>query len=358
MLLVPASALLNPLTILTSSQNTIPAHLFPEQPSKPNTKRRRVSISQRLNTTQLLTLHLALTRDPDGRHGSAWEVYLDTLPRSFRPWHPLTWVVPPKPKGKVNGHGGATNEHGDAGMDKLGKVPIEARENVLRVKKRFDEDLEVLQKVLVRHPRAILLHLLTPHQKLEEPFREQGLAEAISVDDILWAWLIGTSSCPTHESSSLSSVNTRSVSIPLGLGTPTDLFNHTLVPILDLVNHSSDPEECLSKPRQVPTPGPSSIRSKTGKPRVKAHLVPGKIAFELRSERDLEAGQELRFEYHAHANSELWAEYGFAESPNGGEWRELRWGQADVARYLEELWDKTEDRVHKEETLKACGCFG
>lgn len=46
------------------------------------------------------------------------------------------------------------------------------------------------------------------------------------------------------------------------------------------------------------------------------HLVPGRIAFQLLApEEGLKEGEELTFEYHAMGNTEMWAEYGFAESP-------------------------------------------
>ena len=134
-MLVPAPALLNPLTILKSERNTVPTHLFPEPLHRSDRKKRRISAVQRLNTTQLLTLHLVLTRDNEQRHQSDWQAYFETLPQSFRPGHPLVWAVDAEAE-SVNGF--------------WAKIPSEAAAIVRRVKARFDGDLEVIRKVLVR----------------------------------------------------------------------------------------------------------------------------------------------------------------------------------------------------------------
>ena len=145
--------------------------------------------SARLNTTQLLTLHLVLTRDPLGRHKSDWDVYLETLPKTFRPFHPLTWLVPEtRVNGKVNGHGRQPNGNVMGGA--LAHVPSAANENVLRVFGRFEADLEVMRAVLVRRQLRVVPPLMSP-QRNEESYKEQDLVNVINVDDILWAWLTG-----------------------------------------------------------------------------------------------------------------------------------------------------------------------
>ena len=55
-------------------------------------------------------------------------------------------------------------------------------------------------------------------------------------------------------------------------------------------------------------------RTRPAKRNPHPHLLPGNIAFDfVAPERGIEKGTELRFEYHRHCNTELWAEYGFVE---------------------------------------------
>ena len=131
-----------------------------------------------------------------------------------------------------------------------------------------------------------------------------------------------------------------------------------MVPILDFANHSSIRSYCVSKPRQIPTPGASVLRTKATTANPNPHLVPNRVAFELRSAARLKAGQEVSFEYHGHGNTELWAEYGFVESPErDGDWRSLRWAHVDVEHHVRKLWEGADSKCEKEEALRACGCW-
>jgi hypothetical protein len=137
---IPSSALLNPLTL--ASTPLIPEHLFPLSSKPPPAKKTKTtrsslpSTSPRLNTTQLLTLYLALTRDPKARNASPWKSYLCTLPESFHPWHPLTWYY----------------KEGENGWWQkiLHLMPVSTLRMLDRVKERYEEDLKVLTTVLVR----------------------------------------------------------------------------------------------------------------------------------------------------------------------------------------------------------------
>lgn len=162
-MVIPSGALLNPLTLLASPLNSIPSHLFPSAPSH-RAKKRRISSSGSLNTTQLLTLHLLLTRDAEKRHPSDWQTYIDSIPQDFS-WHPLSWI-----------------HKGDKRMD---SVPEAARTKVQGVHKRFEEDMAVLKRVLVRDQREANAHI----QDEEDPFAGQQLG--LMIDDYLWAWLSG-----------------------------------------------------------------------------------------------------------------------------------------------------------------------
>jgi len=146
LLSIPPSAMVNPLTLPPS---TIPTHLFPQPISHSHRlKRPRKSdpAIRRLNTTQLLTLHLALARDKLGRHPSRYEVYLDTLPTSFRPWHPLTWHVPPDAQAKIKKE--AKEWEWWRTLARL--IPRGATSYLQEVRRRYEEDLSVLREILVR----------------------------------------------------------------------------------------------------------------------------------------------------------------------------------------------------------------
>lgn len=139
MLVIPAQSLLNPLTLGASPLNTIPLELFPSASSTSSPPPRSPGGGcRRLTTTQLLTLHLALSKDPKGRHKSEWQIFVDSLP-SFRPLHPLTWVVP-----------NSDGPH-DAFWPQLEECLSESvRVKIDAVKVRYEDDLAVLRRVLVR----------------------------------------------------------------------------------------------------------------------------------------------------------------------------------------------------------------
>ncbi|WWC89696.1 uncharacterized protein L201_004621 [Kwoniella dendrophila CBS 6074] len=339
---IPSTCMLNPLTLMSSPNQPIPLHLFPQtnrssstSSTTPVNKKPRTSLqlhqqpSRKLDTTQLLTLHLALTKDPKERYKSYWKPYIDSLPKKFRPWHPLTWIIPLHQSNhddKDDKEWEWWNNLYELGLSKSTKLKVED------VKKRFNKDYDVLIDVL----------------REEEPFKSHNLIDVISQEDILWAWL---------------NVNTRSISIPLGLSGPSERNNHTLVPIMDFINHSSN--ETIITPRVKQLPTPSSSVSKTRKSststsestnkmpqsaiisngnsnnsistsainpattsasngvnngfslrKAEQHLLPNKIDFRLLCpEKGLDKDEEVYFEYGGHSSSTLFAEYGFCEIP-------------------------------------------
>ncbi|ODN74573.1 hypothetical protein L202_06935 [Cryptococcus amylolentus CBS 6039] len=373
---IPAASMLNPLTLLASDSTSkvlskgpnfsIPRHLFP-QPSHVtsavnSSKRLKTSPagtdssqSKQLDTTELLTLHLALSRDPHKRYTSDWQVYLETLPKDFRPWHPLTWLVKPDPgtKEAVEGWNWWADLYENHASPTL-------KSKVAEVKKRYDAD------------KAVILSTL----RTEEPFKSHSLATTLTEEDLLWAWL---------------NINTRSISIPLGLPGPTERMNHTLVPILDMINHSSDPSVTAPRVKQLPAPTPtpasSTTRAKkshkstssddwashaTRYSRNGLHLVPGKIDLELIApERKMAQGEEVMFEYGGHDNATLLAEYGFLEEPDGADdqkWLNLKYGELDVGWIVDELWaekvgsleedEEDGEKGGKRKALEGIGCWG
>jgi hypothetical protein len=138
MLVIPAQSLLNPLTLRASPLNTIPLELFPSASSTSSPPPRSPGGGcRRLNTTQLLTLHLALTKDPLGRHKSEWQIFIASLP-TFRPFHPLTWVVP-----NSDGPNDPWWAELESCLSESVRIKIDA------VKVRYEADLAVLRPVLV-----------------------------------------------------------------------------------------------------------------------------------------------------------------------------------------------------------------
>ncbi|WVN87868.1 uncharacterized protein L203_103065 [Cryptococcus depauperatus CBS 7841] len=369
---IPSSAMLNPLTLMAadsvSKHNlkqpvfSIPRHLFPlpaHHVSHNNSSKRvktlpisppaPTGLGRQLDTTELLTLHLALNRDPMKRYTSDWQVYIETLPKEFRPWHPLTWVIEPEKGSDVPGAEEWRWWHHL--YEKYASRTLKAK--VREVKQRYETDIATLRDVLHK----------------EEPFKSHSLATTLTQEDLLWAWL---------------NVNTRSISIPLGLPGPTERMNHTLVPILDMVNHSSDTSIASPRVRQLSTPSSASASGnrRGHKPsasgdwsgngnkysRNGVHLIPGRIDLRLIApERGMNKGEEVVFEYGGHSSATLFAEYGFCEVPEGHgdeKWLKLKYGELDVGWLVDELWKETamspedeEDQAEKKQVLEAIGCW-
>lgn len=146
-------------------------------------------------------------------------------------------------------------------------------------------------------------------------------------------------------------VNTRTVSVPLDLPGPSSLQNHTLVPVLDMINHSSNPLETIPKPIQF-SAGPGGP-SRGHQP----HLVPGKIGFRLISpERGLKKDEEIKFEYGPHSTETLFTEYGFCPVEKKGDWVGQVYGECDVNDLVQEMFPIKSEKVKN--TLQELGCWG
>ncbi|KIR64124.1 hypothetical protein I314_02909 [Cryptococcus bacillisporus CA1873] len=199
------------------------------------------------------------------------------------------------------------------------------------------------------------------------------MSSVLTQEDLLWAWL---------------NVNTRSISVPLGLPGPNERMNHTLVPILDMINHSSDPSLNAPRVRQLSTPSPAprprlaarrthkqtpssdwNGQNPAGYSRNGLHLVPGKIDLRLIApDREMRKGEEVLFEYGGHSNATLFAEYGFCEVPEAEEddkWLLLKNGELDVGWIVDKLWEEEvknngneEDAAEKRKALEAIACWG
>jgi hypothetical protein len=159
--------MINPLTLLSTS--SIPSHLFPSSVSGTKPQRRSAAKAaiengdgngddkpgpgKHLTTTQLLTLQLALWRvEPAGR--GPWGVYVDTLPADFRPWHPLSWLVPPDTpqagSGSKLGRRSQAPVEGSRWHGLAGSLPRSTRSKLADVEKRFWRDVGVIRAAIVR----------------------------------------------------------------------------------------------------------------------------------------------------------------------------------------------------------------
>jgi hypothetical protein len=104
------------------------------------------------------------------------------------------------------------------------------------------------------------------------------------------------------------------------------------------------------------------------------HLVPGRIGFRLIApDRGLKEDEEVTFEYGSHANTTLFAEYGFIESPHTSAtdsrgrghspealsvgWLGLPHGEVDVGWVVDLMWSERGSE-EKREVLESISCWG
>lgn len=130
-----------------------------------------------MTTTQTLSLYLALNRRSTAQKGhsrySPWTAYFATLPTSFRPWHPLTWLIEPVPNAPEPEYWSLFNH--------LGKtyVPESAHAKLQDMLERYKADVKVMERGV--------------SQSLENS-QDDSLRDAwsqVTEEDTLWAWLNG-----------------------------------------------------------------------------------------------------------------------------------------------------------------------
>lgn len=167
-----------------------------------------------------------------------------------------------------------------------------------------------------------------------------------------------------------SAVNTRTVAMPLGLSEPADakwpVNNHSFIPLLDMINHSSLQEFNCPKPEPIPS---ATLNGKLyyrgGKPPV-GKLQPGKVDLMLFAPlRGLNENEEVKFLYGPHSNAMLFAEYGFTETHDDSEdGQGVFWpnGDVDVNPWVEAMWEQqlggTEEGERKRAFLEDQGMWG
>ncbi len=283
-----------------------------------------------------LSLHRHSTsQNEDGliRPPAQWDEYLKTLPPSFRPWHPLTWLSP--------------SSHAPQWKSLLKNLPTGSRRKLQEVIEPWERDCDVLLKVV-------------KDETIWDGFGDDQMRRWIEgwrgrrrediIEDLLWGWLNGMFMLLSNiiiahfsnQHTTTPSVNTRSLYIPLLLPSPpsptpsTEQNNHSLCPLLDFVNHSSsDSQACLLQ-FVPPKNGPSTSYGSS---------------FRLVSPKDrmLDSGEEVTFSYGARGDEVLFSEYGFVpfqahpqlgkENIKAEQELENHWAEIDVSWYIEEeMW--------------------
>jgi len=178
---------------------------------------------------------------------------------------------------------------------------------------------------------------------------------------VSWQWVVTTL---VILCAWLTAVNTRTVAMPLGLAEPPKtewpVNNHSFVPLLDMINHSSIPQVHCPKPEPLPSLSIVSKRSTRGGMRSSGsmRLTPGKVDLVLFAPlRGLEEGEEVTFLYGPHSNAMLFAEYGFTEVDEvGNTW----WpnGDVDVQPWLDKVWETKGGTDAKRRVLEDAGLWG
>lgn len=148
--------------------------------------------------------------------------------------------------------------------------------------------------------------------------------------------------------------------MPLGLAEPAGsewpINNHSFVPLLDMINHSSIPQIFCPKPE--PVPSLSVVSKRSMRPSANMRLTPGKVDLALFAPlRGLSEGEEVTFLYGPHSNAMLFAEYGFTEVDEvGNTW----WpnGDIDVRPWLDKVWETSGGTESKKAALATAGLWG
>ncbi|KAG8935938.1 hypothetical protein FRC02_005413 [Tulasnella sp. 418] len=188
---IPGSILVNVLTIGT----LYPQGLFPVRDY-------HLGKSATLNSTQALSLHVALNRH---NGDNEFSIYFATIPRHFDD-HPLTWLCGSK--------------------DDLGQVLLEALPESIKkvlgdVEKRFRKDWLAVRTAIARMSQ----------------FSKWLSGDCFN--DFLWAWLI---------------VNTRCIHYSLVSNDPqhsTQDLDLTLCPVIDLANHTATESQSCQVIREL-----------------------------------------------------------------------------------------------------------
>ncbi|KDQ14019.1 hypothetical protein BOTBODRAFT_33134 [Botryobasidium botryosum FD-172 SS1] len=261
--------------------------------------------TSKLTSTQITTLHLFLKYyEPSDR----FNPYIASLPDKFD-GHPLTWKI--HSESKVCG-----------GVDKnvyillLSLLPHSVERQLKDMKKRFWGDWNALQELSV--PRI------------------EG-KESPGLKTFLWAWL---------------NVNTRCISFPIS-STPDRENDLTLCPVIDLANHTADPQKScalalLSSPTELGEHG-DIIKF------IEVESPPS----------PMKKGDQLYLRYGPHSNATLFAEYGFVLSKftcadgTGGDDPDVHqnYGQVVLDDIIEDMFE-TSGRSWMKEMLQEWNYWG
>ncbi|KAI5451410.1 hypothetical protein NCC49_001716 [Naganishia albida] len=331
----------------TPNPLTIHASILPHSSPLRRDKHQLQGQQSRLTTTQTLSLYLALNRHSSPERGnsrySPWADYIATLPNSFRPWHPLTWLVRPIP--------GVPGDEDWSSLNDLAKnhLPDSTYDKLQDMLGRYRGDLKTMERCVN----------LAIEKEGEGSFgwRWSDLSE----EDLLWGWL---------------NVNTRTLYLDLDIpplpktapaassipgkrersDADSEQQNHTMGPLIDLANHNHFRLH-VSEEENVPAPRPplcdvlvveetrggnyTTVQRNNSKLKNRGPSNWRKRTLQLRAPESagLRKGDEVVFAYGPHSDETLFSEYGFVpvDDPNP-------WNDVHVDVQVNVAWSQREGR--------------
>ncbi|GAA5830180.1 hypothetical protein JCM3766R1_002813 [Sporobolomyces carnicolor] len=302
---------LSPSTLLISIPNQALLNLYTLHPLYPP-----AFTDGRLNATQLISLHLAISfrqhlrsapssTPPSTASRDKYWPFLATLPRSF-PSHPLTWQI------KSQSNAQLTDTYSLDEGDNPSLSPTDRDEPGPRERARYRKLLDSLGTGVRARVDEVEGRFRKDWQRVRDFWRETKLEDEdeFGFFDFLLGWL---------------NVNTRC--IYFDLPSTSDSPSHwskkenslTLAPVIDMINHAPS---LATKPHPTPSALTFSAPSRSS------------------PDRKVSKGDELAFSYGGHDDAFLLSEYGFiignadADGSGGNEYNSL-----SIDKYIDALFD-------------------
>lgn len=255
-------------------------------------------------------------------------LFVQTLPASFETL-PLSWLACAPDDGND-----PVQQSKQQFFKSLSRgLPQHSQKLLQKVLARFERDWNRIQELRASDADK----LANPPALSVTPKQERAIVAALDRSTFLWAWCC---------------VNTRCVFLPLGLADHAD--NFTLVPVLDMANHTSDIAlECKVK---YTAGGGITLHAPAATSRSNSVLNQG-----------LRTGDECFITYGPHSNESLLSEYGFilpgrldfVQSSTDSEWTGNQYVDvlvdAEVQSMLEE---QGSEGLRKIELLQDRGYWG
>ncbi|KAF8318622.1 uncharacterized protein EI90DRAFT_3133111 [Cantharellus anzutake] len=211
-----------------------------------------------LTSMQLLSMHLFLHREGEN---DSFSPFIASLPQSFDS-HPVAWYA----RAQLQTDPTASM----LPKELISRIPETASARITATHARYQHDIEQL-----------------PVQKGNVELAKSRCSTRSEEEDFLWSWLC---------------VNTRCIHLPI-TSTSSPEEDLTLVPLLDLANHSPDlPRACQFEVKYIC----DTRRGPSGSPH-----APRSVILRSPASVTVKAGEEILLQYGHHSNSALFSEYGF-----------------------------------------------